>query len=182
MPDTPPMDPHTDEASPDQLAAARREGDAYGASLDLMVSDIARTGGSSRAGDYEVAYAIEEAEGLYELTDDGLVWREPERENTHVEIAVRDAADGRFVPGLTVRVTITGPDGREVGSHVQPLVWHPMLYHYARNWRLPGPGAYHLTVQIEPPTFMRHDEVNGRRFAEPVTVRFDDIEIGPRER
>lgn len=171
------MDAHTDEASPDQLAAAREEGAAYGASLDMMVSQIAETGGVKRAGDYLVGFAIEEAEGLYEYEDGALVWRYPDTENLHVEVAVRDGADGRFVPGLTVTVTIVDEDGREIGRHVQPLVWHPMMYHYARNWELPGDGTYDIAVEIDPPTFPRHDETNGRRFAEPVSVRFEGVRV-----
>ena len=46
----------------------------------------------------------------------------------------------------------------------------PKTYHYGRNWKVPGDGEYTLRVHIEPPTFMRHDELNGRRFEEPVDV------------
>jgi hypothetical protein len=52
-----------------------------------------------RAGNYLVAFVQENAEGMYELEDGRLVWREaPEEANAHLEIAVVDAADGRFVP------------------------------------------------------------------------------------
>ena len=37
---------------------------------------------------------------------------------------------------------------------------------------VPADGEYTLRVRVEPPTFMRHDEVNGRRFTEPVDVEF----------
>jgi hypothetical protein len=52
-----------------------------------------------------------------------------------------------------------------------------MMYHYARNWELPGDGTYDLAVEIEPPTFPRHDKTNGRRFAEPVSVRFEGVQV-----
>jgi hypothetical protein len=37
--------------------------------------------------------------------------------------------------------------------------------------------AYRLRVRVEPPTFMRHDEVNGRRFTSPVEVESDDVAV-----
>jgi uncharacterized protein involved in high-affinity Fe2+ transport len=52
-----------------------------------------------------------------------------------------------------------------------------MIYHYGRNWALPADGDYTLRVHIEPPQFMRHDEVNGKRFQEPVEVEFSDVHI-----
>jgi len=45
------------------------------------------------------------------------VWTEPEDENLHVEIAVLDASDERFVPCLKVTGTLIDPDGNEVGTH-----------------------------------------------------------------
>jgi uncharacterized protein involved in high-affinity Fe2+ transport len=52
-----------------------------------------------------------------------------------------------------------------------------MIYHYGRNWRVPGDGRYRLRVRVDPPQFPRHDRINGRRFAEPVEVQFDDVEV-----
>jgi hypothetical protein len=104
-----------------------------------------------------------------------VAWRDPEDENVHLEVSVRDRADGRFVPGLRVTATLTAPGGDTVGPVELPLLWHPMLYHYGRNLTAPADGQYTLPVHIDPPTFMRHDEVNGRRFAEPVDVEFRDI-------
>lgn len=178
MTELPPMEPNTDEASVPQLERARAQGEAYGRALQYMVEEVADTGGEERSGDYLVAYAIEEAEGMYWL-EDGLVWREPEDENVHIEIAVRDAADGRFVPGLDVRVTLIDETGKELGIEDHSLVWHPMLYHYARNWKVPGEGMYTIRVEFDPPRFGRHDEVNGRRFAEPGRVEFEGVRISP---
>ena len=173
----PPMDPRSDEASTEQLELARAQGEAYGRALELMTGEVAHDGGQRRAGDYLVGYAVEQAEGMYRLADGELSWQQPRDENLHLEIAVRDAADGRFVPGLTVHATLITADGDEVGTHRQPLLWHPMLYHYGRNWRVPGDGRYRLRVRIDPPTFMRHDRINSRRFAEPVEVEFDNVQV-----
>ena len=68
------------------------------------------------------------------------------------------------MPCLKVTGTLIDPDGNEVGTHEHELLWHPMIYHYGRNWTVPADGEYTLKVHIEPPTFMRHDEINGCRF------------------
>ncbi len=78
---------------------------------------------------------------------------------------------GASVLGVRVFGTLVAPDGTEVGTHEQALLWHPMIYHYGRSWVAPADGEYVLCVRVEPPTFMRHDEVNGRRFTEPVENR-----------
>jgi hypothetical protein len=174
---TPPMDPETSEADRAQLELARAQGDAYGRALKHMAQSVAQDGGLKDAADYTVGYALEEAEGMYEWTGDGLTWRGPEKENVHLEISVRDRADGRFVPGLRINATLTTPGGESVGPMELPLLWHPMIYHYGRNLRLPSDGEYTLAVHIDPPTFNRHDEINGLRFAEPVDVEFPSIKV-----
>lgn len=173
----PPMDPNSSEATGPQLDRARAQGEAYGRALEYMVQEVAHGGGMEQAGEYIVGYAIEEAEGMYRFHDGELVWANPEEENVHVEITVQDAADGRFVPAVTVTATLVTPGGQEMGPFEQELVWHPMLYHYARNWTVPEDGEYTLQVHIDPPTFMRHDEINGRRFSEPVDVEFTAVKI-----
>ena len=173
----PPMEPDTSEASARQLELARAQGDAYGRALEHMTGEVAHDGGEQESGHYRIGFAVEEAEGMYEWADGELSWREPGDANVHVEIAVRDAADGRFVPGARVLATLVSPDGDELGTHEHPLLWHPMLYHYGRNWTVPADGEYTLRVRVEPPAFMRHDEVNGRRFTEPVDVEFAGVRI-----
>ncbi len=95
----------------------------------------------------------------------------------HVEVSVRDAGDGRFVPGVRVLATLVDADGTEVGTHEQPLMWHPMIYHYWRKRTVPADGRYTLRMRVEPPTLMRHDEVNGKRLTEPVEVEFEGVDI-----
>ncbi|MGE3276812.1 MAG: iron transporter [Vicinamibacterales bacterium] len=167
----------SDEAEPKGLTLAKAEGKAYQETLRHMAEEVADTGGSKRAGDYVVAYAIEKAEGMYELHDGVLQWHEPDEENIHIEIAVADGADGRFVPGLDVHVTVVDKDGTELGTHEHPLLWHPYLYHYGRNWVLPADGKYTLKVHIDAPTFPRHDETNGKRYAEAVDVSFEGVKM-----
>jgi hypothetical protein len=173
----PPMDPSSSEADDTQLKLAREQGTAYRRALDHMVENVAHDGGLQPAGQYLVGYAIEEAEGMYMWEDGKLVWHDPESENLHVEVAVCDASDGRFIPGLTVTATLVDPDGNEVGTYEHPMLWHPMILHYGRNWEVPADGTYSLKVRIDPPTFHRHDEINGRRFEEAVETTFKNVKV-----
>lgn len=167
----------SDEVNAEGLALGRQQGEAFGRALRHMVEDVAHDGGQKPAGDYIVGYAVEEAEGMYQLVDGELKWQEPDEENLHLEIAVRDRDDGRIVPGLDVVATLTTADGQTVGTHAMPFLWHPSLYHYGRNWKVPGSGAYRLEVRIAPATFPRHDKTNGKRYGEEVIVEFDRIDV-----
>jgi len=163
----------SNEATEEQLAVARRQGQAYGGALRAMAEEDGAL--SQLAGDYLVAFVNEEAEGMYELSGGQLVWREAAPDaNVHLEVAVADAADGRFIPGLDVRITVSR-NGQPVATAGLPFLWHPFLYHYGGNASVPGPGPYDVTVRIAPPQFMRHDPVNGKRYATPVEVRFGQV-------
>ena len=141
-----------------------------------MVNEVADTGGKQRAGEYMVGFAQERAEGMYYLKEGGLEWREPTDENCHIEIAVVDAADGRFIPYLEIDVTITNGNGDEVTFKPQ-FLWHPGLFHYGKDVKVPSDGTYTLHIKIAPPSFPRHDKVNGKRYAEPVEVVFEGVQI-----
>lgn len=173
----PPMDPDTSEADSKQLDFAREQGDAYGRALQHMTEVVAHDGGAQEAGDYIIGYAVEEAEGMYELVDGQPVWREPGDANMHLEVSVRDRSDGRFVPTAHVSASLIAPDGTDVVADELPLLWHPMIYHYGRNLTAPADGQYTLRVNVDPPQFMRHDEVNGKRFLEPVQVEFSGVNV-----
>jgi hypothetical protein len=41
----------------------------------------------------------------------------------------------------------------------------------------PGNGEYTLRARVEPPRFMRHDEVNGCRFKNPVEIEFTSVKV-----
>lgn len=173
----PPME-DSNEASSEQLRIARAEGDAYGKALQAMEKEDGAA--LVKSGNYVVVLVNEQAEGMYALADGGgLEWREaPEEANAHVEVAVADAGDGRFVPGLDITVTLSDGD-REILSAPAPFLWHPFLHHYGFNARIPGPGPFTVKVRIEPPAYMRHDPRNGKRFGEPVEVVFADVGFEP---
>lgn len=174
---TPTMIP-SEEATTEELDMARQQGDVMGEALAHMISDVADDGQEKVVGPYLIGYAIEEAEGMYEPDKNGdLIWREPERENIHVEVSVRDGADGRFIPHLTVQARLIDSEQNIVGTHRQPFVWHPWVYHYGRNWHIQQEGDYTLEVEIKAPDFPRHDKKNGKRYAEDVTARFTAVKI-----
>jgi hypothetical protein len=145
--------------------------------LKHMTEKEADVGGEKQVDDYIIGFAIENAEGMYHLKNGELTWMKPQKENAHIEISVRDAADNRFIPGLSVQVTVIDKNGQPVGTHEQPFLWHPWLYHYGRNWVLPGDGEYTLNIHIDPPEFMRHDPENGKRYTKAVDIEFRDIKI-----
>jgi hypothetical protein len=168
----------SDEATKLQLALARQQGETLGVALNLMLSGVAEDGQEIEKGPYLIGYAIEKAEGMYHRKDDGeLVWREPGDDNIHIEVSVRDAADGRFIPYLDIQVRLIDRAGHEVGVHNQPFVWHPWLYHYGRNWRIEKGGDYTLEMNIKAPGFPRHDKKNGKRYTEDVEVSFSPVKI-----
>lgn len=167
----------SDEADKRGLELGRAEGEAFGRTLRHMLEDVADGGREIENGDYLIAYAVEKAEGMYAPRNGGFEWQEPEDENIHIEVAVRDRADGRPIPGLDVDVTVIDRNGKEVGTHRHPLLWHPYLYHYGRNWVVPGDGIYTLRVRFPAPQFHRHDRKNGNRFSEGADVKFENVEM-----
>lgn len=114
-----------------------------------MADDFAHEWGEVQLGEYLAAYAVEEAEGMWLPAGADLEWREPDDENAHIEIAGRDAADGRSIPGLKIEATVIEGDGKEIGPHEIPLLWHPYLCHYGRDWPLPADGRYTLRARLE---------------------------------
>jgi hypothetical protein len=147
--------------------------DAYGAA----VIELARQGAPVRyAGDFLVAVDHDRPTGYYESNHAGLNWREAAPFNTvQFDVAVADANDGRFVPGLTVYLRAER-DGRTLAAGQCGFRWHPVLHRYAVDLRLP-PGHYDVTVHIAAPGFPREDHTVGCRYSDPVVLRFPHFEV-----
>jgi len=168
----------TDEASQRGLELAAKAGDAYQQMVEYFIGNVANDGAMQQAGDYLVGVAAEEAEPLWHLLGGELQLKEPAAGmNAHLEVVVMDAADHRFVPSLDVSVTLANEAGEEIGTWDLPFLWHPTMYHYGRSVSVAESGDYSLIVGINAPSFPRHDEINGKRYREPVRVRFDDVHI-----
>jgi hypothetical protein len=174
---TPPDQP-SDEATHQGLRLAKEAGEAYQRMVRYFIEHVATSGKEQQAGNYRLGVAVEHAEPLYYLVGGELVLADPPQgANAHVEVVVTDAADGRFVPGLRVYVTLRTQAGAEVGTFQLPFLWHPTMYHYGANIQVPGDGQYTLRVAINVPTFPRHDKVNGKRYSEPVIAEFSGLTI-----
>lgn len=157
---------------------AREEGKAYEHALELMKSETVHA--ETEAEDYIITLAAEKAEGMYEFTDGKLEWRVPKGEmDQHIEVVVQDKEDKRFVPGLEVTCKLYQLDGNFVGEARQEFIWHPFLYHYGKNWDIPGAGKYMAQLTIRKPAWPRHDEMKGKRYAKDVTVDVGPIELKP---
>ncbi len=77
-PTQPPMG-SSEESDPGQLRLARDQGDAYERAIAAMDEESDSGVKVRHAGDYLVAVAVEEAEGLYGLRDGELVWHDLRR-------------------------------------------------------------------------------------------------------
>jgi len=170
----------SEEATARGLEIAREVGDAFGRAVRHMIESVADGGAEMAAGAFLIAIAFEAPEGLYHWTGEALEWRDPRDENLHVEVVVRDASDGRFVPGLDVSVTLSPGGGRIIGPHRLPFLWHPTLYHYGANVEIPEDGSYVIRVRVAAATFPRHDRVNGDRYTTPVVAEFSGVHLRPR--
>jgi len=68
--------------------------------------------------------------------------------------------------------------GNSIGTKDEPFMWHPWLYHYGENWRVPKSGKhYRIRARFDVPPWHRYGQNAGRRFAQGAEVEFDDIEI-----
>ncbi len=147
--------------------------DPYGQALVRLAGEGAVTG---RAGDYLVVVLPDRPSGRYESVDARLTWRSPAPDVTvRVDVAVADAIDGRFVPGLTIYVAAER-NGRTYAAQQCPFRWHPTLHRYAAELRLPA-GTYDLVVRIGAAGFARDDRTAGGRYADPVTLRFPHVQL-----
>jgi hypothetical protein len=122
--------------------------------------DIARAQGSTYG---QALEAMDEESGAVTQRA-GDTWSRSSRRTPRGCTSSRTAGcSGVRRPWRRTRITTT-----------MPFLWHPYLYHYGTNARVPGEGPYSIRVRIDPPTFMRHDPVNGKRYERPVELVFRD--------
>src|SRR5215217_681978 len=146
--------------------------------------EIDEAGGEQEVGEYRAGYIVEPPESWWEGSPEPLAWRGPAAtgETNHREILPFEAETGLLIPDMEGTLTGLGEPGEEVDSN--PLVFfRGGFYHYANNFSFPGSGTYILRAELEPPLFWRHEteEKQGRVYAEPVTVEFENVEISAEE-
>jgi len=164
----------SEESTSEQIKIGKAQGDTVQKALDEMMK-IADQGSEVESGDYLIAYVIEDSEGLYTFEDEELLWEEPEEENKHLEICIRDKFTKRFIPYLNVQITLTNKETEKITEKNLPFIWHPWLYHYGANIEI-EPGTYTLEIYAEAAEFSRHDEENGKIMTESIEAKFE-IEI-----
>jgi uncharacterized protein involved in high-affinity Fe2+ transport len=157
-------------------ALARDEGDAIDRPITEMLRSADVSGSQVRSGDYKVAVVVQGARGAWEAHDGDLSYESPSANIgpvAHLDVSIRDAVTGRFVPGLKVRATILDSRKREIDTYSAPFMWHPWMNHYGLNVPVPGKGRYTVRVRADAPAFRRFGSTALRKFnkAVDVTVR-----------
>jgi hypothetical protein len=168
------------EGSPEALRLARAEGEALGRSMYEMIGSEAVNGQVLRYGDYLVIAGVEFSEGYWTMRGSSLhfdvSYEQSAARNAHVEVAALDAMTGRFLPDLNVRATLL-LNGREIGTMAQPFMWHPWLYHYGENWRVPHSGHYDIRVHLDAPPYRRYGPIATGLMAQPIDTVFRGVKI-----
>jgi hypothetical protein len=144
--------------------------------FDYIIQKNAYSGQKIK-GNYLIAYSLEYARKITFPGEGDPHYQDLSEENAHIGIAVHDATDFHFVSGLTVYVTVVDKNGFSIGSFEHPLLQRPNLYHYGRNWILPGDGKYTLRVKIETPENMLHNEKSELTYPTTVEVVFKNVII-----
>ena len=94
-------------------------------------------------------------------------------DSMHLMAVLADAQTGERIPYATVWATITDTDGKTVfDERLWPMISRSMGTHYGINVPLPGPGTYHVSLQIGPPQAARHPEY-ADKWLEPHTFETD---------
>ncbi|HEY1582653.1 MAG TPA: hypothetical protein VGF73_06110 [Chthoniobacterales bacterium] len=165
-----------------QLRLARAQGDAFAGTVKAMFKQ-ANDGHQKEIDDYHVVCAVEYAEAWWFYRDGKNFDYKYEEElsakhNCHVEIAPVDARTGRFLPAPNVAATLIEEDnGQSLGKAGEHFMWHPWLYHYGDNWRVPHGGNYRIIAHFDQPNFRRYGRTAGRRFTHAVDLAFGHIHI-----
>ncbi len=159
---------------------SKAAGNAYVNTLQEMYKQ-ATDGKDTIAGDYFVAVADEYSEG-YWLYDNKFRYKmeneQSSETNAHIEVAVLDANTKRFMHNLHVTATIYDENEKKINSMMEHFMWHPWLYHYGDNWRVPSAGKkYHIHVHVDPPAYRRYGKIYGKQFTASEDIDFYNIEI-----
>jgi hypothetical protein len=154
-----------------QLLLAEQQGKADTALLDWVLANSRPVEGDIRAGELRVAYTITPAEGWWDKTAGGtLAWHEAPADNVHLRIFVLNLADGRMVPGLNLRATLTDANGNEQSLPVA-FGWYPLMNAYGGNFPLDADSVYSLRVTVERGAFERSTVAE----FPPVPIVLDEI-------
>lgn len=162
----------------DATSAAPGVPDGVAAQYATLQKEIAAEGGEQTSGPWNIGYIVEPAEPWYETRDGKQVFRPvAPGETHHLEIVAREAATGRVVPNVPVKVEVVAADGSVVQTkELQPF--YAEFFHYANNFSVPTPGTYTLRATVEAPTFLRHgEEGEDAALSQGATVSFPGVKL-----
>ena len=150
------------------------------AQYTVLNEEVEAEGGRTTSGDWEVAYIVEPAEAWFETTGEEPARRDPAAGETHhLEIIPIDAATGRIVPEVPIRLEVLDENG-ELVDEQELMFFHAEFFHYAHNFSIPTAGDYTLRATLEPPQSPRHGEsLEELTLLEPATVTFEDVRLEP---
>ncbi len=148
------------------------------AEYETMAAEIAAEGGQRTSGKWRVGYIVEAAESWFETRGGKQVFRPVAGGETHhIEILPFEAATGRLVPDVPVRLEILDSSGKPVQAKRLRFL-HGEFFHYAENFSVPESGDYTLRATIGVPTFSRHGERgDDPGLAEGTTVTFPGVPL-----
>jgi uncharacterized protein involved in high-affinity Fe2+ transport len=159
---------------------AKNAGKAFHNTLQEMYKQ-ANDGRDTTIGDYTIAFAVEYAEGYWNYENSKFRYMQENdlsgKTNAHVEVAALDAKSGRFLDNLDVKATLKTEDGKTVGTRNEMFMWHPWLYHYGENWRIPKGGSYTIIANIKPPAYRHYGKTLGNQLNKQISVAFDNVQI-----
>ncbi|MGW8762478.1 iron transporter [Streptomyces sp. NPDC055815] len=173
------------DGSADDASGAKADGKKLPAGVveqyTVLEKEIAELGGETTVGGYRGGYIVEAAEPWFQGEHGGhgsLVHREPAKGETHhIEIIPMEAAAGRIVPDVPVRLEVVDGGGKVVQA--QDLnFYHSTFFHYADNFSIPKAGTHTLRATLQPPTFLRHGASDEEpALSKPATVTFTDVTL-----
>jgi hypothetical protein len=162
----------------EQLQLALQQGKADTAVLDWVLANSGPLKGDTRAGQMRVAFTITPAEGWWDKAGGGkLAWHQAPDDNVHLRIFILDLVDGRIIPGLNVRATLTDANGNEQSAPVD-FGWYPLMNAYGGNIPMDTNSSYTLRVTVDPlPS--RRVIPSGSRFERTTVAVFPPVQIDP---
>ena len=130
------------------LQFARAQGRAETAAVDWVLANSGPLHGDMHAGEFRVAFTVTPAEGWWDKAGGKLAWHDAPAYNVHLRIFVLDLADGRLVPGLHLRATLTDANGNQQAAAIA-YGWYPLINAYGGNVPLDADSSYTLRVAID---------------------------------
>jgi len=157
----------------DWLRLAQQQGTADSTLLDWVLANSGSFKGDIRAGELRVAFTITPAEGWWDKAGVGkLAWHEAPAGNMHLRVFVADLSDGRLMPGLSLRATLTDAFGNEQSAPVD-FGWYPLINAYGGNIPIDADSSYILRVTVDPLPSSRVPD----RFSHLTVAEFPPVQI-----